>query len=218
MLSVFCSCGDSNKTASNTGGTDSEAEDKTTENSKDNEGGVDIAKNAKDTIKNFSMTIKSDTDGNKTEMKLWTKDSKTKYVVEDCATYIDTATGDFITVDLKEKTGMKLTTSGGLGSNAQSVITPFTLENTIEGTLQFYKKSATTAKVGDNVCTVYEYKLAEETYKIYISNEYKILLKMETFKGDKLESYSEFADFTVGKVTDADVTVPSDIKMTTIGG
>lgn len=166
------------------------------------------------TITNYSTTLITKDNSNVTStMKVSQMGNKMRYESDGSVVYIDGDKGDYVTVDVSTNTGTKVT---GEPSN-MSYNSPFTLADTLSSTLSFYTK-VSTAKIGNNACTVYEYKGADAKAigRLYISDSYKVILKWEELSDGAVTYSYEFSDFTVGKVTDADVTVPASVTITDI--
>jgi outer membrane lipoprotein-sorting protein len=71
-----------------------------------------------------------------------------------------------------------------------------------------------TEKIAGKDCTVYEYVFGTQKTKIWIWEEYGIMLRVAGYEGDKLTNDTTFDTYDIGKVTDDMVTLPKDAQMT----
>lgn len=70
-----------------------------------------------------------------------------------------------------------------------------------------------TEKVAGKDCSVYEYVFGTQKTKIWVWEEYGILLRVAGYEGDKLTNDTTFDTYDIGKVTDDMVTLPKDAQI-----
>jgi outer membrane lipoprotein-sorting protein len=71
-----------------------------------------------------------------------------------------------------------------------------------------------TEKIAGKDCVVYEYVFGTQKTKIWVWEEYGILLRVASYEGDKLTNDTTFDVYEIGNVTDEMVTLPKGAQIT----
>lgn len=66
-------------------------------------------------------------------------------------------------------------------------------------------------------CTAYAYEANGITAKIYISDEYGVVIKYQGIQNGKVTQEVYYKNFKIGSVTDNDVTLPKGVKIMDVG-